>query len=83
MGIVEAYKLGAIVGDTTAGTNGNVAPIQLPGGFRILFTDMQVIKHDGSRQLGVGIRATVPAARTQRGIAVGRDEKAIAVANGS
>ncbi len=32
MGIVEAYKLGEILGGPTAGTNGNVNPFNLPGG---------------------------------------------------
>src|SRR5690606_20072607 len=48
MGIVEHYRLGEIVGATTAGTNGNVAPFMLPGGFRVVFTGMRVLKHDGS-----------------------------------
>jgi len=74
MGIVEHYKLGEIVGETTAGTNGNVSPIELPGGFGISWTGMKVLKHDGSRHHGVGIAPTVPATRTQAGVAAGRDE---------
>ena len=35
---------------------------------------MQVLKHDGSRHHGVGIHPTVPAARTLKGVAEGRDE---------
>jgi C-terminal processing protease CtpA/Prc len=38
MGIVERYKLGAIVGGPTAGTNGNVNPFRLPGGYRVSWT---------------------------------------------
>jgi C-terminal processing protease CtpA/Prc len=74
MGIVEHYKLGEIVGETTAGTNGNVNPLELPGGFVISWTGMKVLKHDGSRHHGVGIAPTVPAMRTQAGVAAGRDE---------
>ncbi|HYM59878.1 MAG TPA: S41 family peptidase, partial [Thermoanaerobaculia bacterium] len=33
MGIVEAYKLGEIVGEPTAGTNGDINRIRLPGGY--------------------------------------------------
>jgi hypothetical protein len=33
-----------------------------------------VLKHDGSRHHGVGIRPTVPVERTIKGIAAGRDE---------
>ena len=74
MGIVEHYKLGEIVGETTAGTNGNVSPFELPGGYGISWTGMKVLKQDGSRHHGVGIAPTVPATRTQAGVAAGRDE---------
>lgn len=74
MGIVENYKLGEIVGAPTAGTNGNVNPLTLPGGYRISWTGMKVLKHDGSQHHGVGIRPTVPAERTRKGVAEGRDE---------
>lgn len=74
MGIVEAYKLGEIVGGPTAGTNGNINPFALPGGFNLVWTGMQVLKHDHSRHHGVGIQPTVPARRTVAGIAAGRDE---------
>jgi C-terminal processing protease CtpA/Prc len=74
MGIVEAYRLGEIVGGTTAGTNGNVNPFALPGGYRVGWTGMRVLKHDGSRHHGVGILPTVPVERTRAGVAGGRDE---------
>jgi C-terminal processing protease CtpA/Prc len=74
LGIVENYRLGEIVGGPTAGTNGNVNPFALPGGYRLTWTGMQVLKHDGSRHHGVGILPTVPAARTVAGVAAGRDE---------
>jgi C-terminal processing protease CtpA/Prc len=75
MGIVEAYKLGEIVGETTAGTNGNINMLTLPGGYRIVFTGMKVLKHDGSRHHGVGIAPTVPVSPTVAGIRAGRDEQ--------
>ncbi len=74
MGIVEAYKLGPIIGQTTAGTNGNVNPFTLPGGFNVTWTGMKVLKHDGTRHHGVGIEPTIPLEPTQAGIAAGRDE---------
>jgi hypothetical protein len=85
LGIIENYKLGAIVGGPTAGTNGNVNPISLPGGYRVNWTGMRVLKHDGSRHHGVGIMPTVPVSRTIAGVAAGRDElleKAIEVVGG-
>jgi C-terminal processing protease CtpA/Prc len=74
MGIVENYRLGAIVGAPTAGTNGNVNTFQVPGGLTVIFTGMKVLKHDGSQHHGVGILPTIPMTRTRAGIAAGRDE---------
>ncbi|MHC4470261.1 MAG: S41 family peptidase [Planctomycetota bacterium] len=74
MGIVEHYRLGEIVGAATAGTNGNVNPVTLPGGYRVTWTGMKVLKHDGSRHHGVGILPTIPVSRTRAGVAAGRDE---------
>jgi len=74
LGIIEHYQLAQIVGAATAGTNGNVNPIRLPGGYTISWTGMKVLKHDGSRHHGVGILPTIPVSRTIRGVAAGRDE---------
>ncbi|HZW07259.1 MAG TPA: S41 family peptidase [Phycisphaerales bacterium] len=74
MGIVEAYKLGEIVGGPTAGTNGNVNPFTLPGGYTLSWTGMRVMKHDGSPHHGVAIAPTVPCEPTPAGLAAGRDE---------
>ena len=74
MGIVEHYRLGEIVGGPTAGTNGNVNPFSLPGGYQVSWTGMRVLKHDRSPHHGVGILPTVPVARTRAGVAAGRDE---------
>ncbi|MEO1128799.1 MAG: S41 family peptidase [Planctomycetota bacterium] len=75
LAIVEAYDLGDIIGSRTAGTNGNVNIIDLPGGYRLLWTGMRVIKHDGTTvHHGVGIEPTIPLVPTREGIAAGRDE---------
>jgi hypothetical protein len=74
MGFLEGYKLAEIVGQPTAGTNGNVNPFTLPGGFRITWTGMNVVKHDGSQHHLIGIQPTVPAQRTIQGVRDGRDE---------
>jgi C-terminal processing protease CtpA/Prc len=74
MGFVEHYKLGAIVGRATAGTNGNINPFTVPGGFTIYWTGMKVLKHDGSRHHLVGIRPTAPVTPTIAGLRAGRDE---------
>ncbi|MFC1765744.1 ankyrin repeat domain-containing protein [Planctomycetota bacterium] len=74
MGFVEHYKLGEIVGQPTAGTNGNVNPFWLPGKFRVSWTGMKVVKHDGSQNHLIGTLPTVPVQRTIQGIIDGRDE---------
>jgi C-terminal processing protease CtpA/Prc len=74
LGIVEAHKLGPIVGSATAGTNGNINPFALPGDYTMSWTGMKVLKHDGSRHHGVGILPTVPASKTLAGVAAQRDE---------
>ncbi len=84
MSFIEHYKLGEIVGQPTAGTNGNVNHFTLPGGFRVTWTGMRVVKHDGSQHHLIGILPTVPAERTIRGVTEGRDEyleKALVIIN--
>jgi hypothetical protein len=74
IGIVEHYKLGAIVGGPTAGTTGTPNSFSVPGGYTITWTGMKVLKHDGSRHHGVGIQPTIPVSRTIKGVTEGRDE---------
>jgi len=71
---VEHYRVGEIVGQPTAGTNGNINPFTLPGNFRVIWTGMKVYKHDGSQHHLIGIQPTVPAVRTIQGVREGRDE---------
>ena len=74
LSFVEHYRLGEIVGEPTAGANGNVNPFDLPGGFKMYWTGMKVLKHDGSQHHLIGIRPTIPARRTIQGVRQGRDE---------
>jgi C-terminal processing protease CtpA/Prc len=74
MSFIEHYKLGEIVGQPTAGANGNNNPFSLPGGFRVGWTGMRVVKHDGSQHHQIGIQPTVPVKRTLQGVIEGRDE---------
>jgi C-terminal processing protease CtpA/Prc len=75
MSFIEHYKLADIVGEPTAGTNGNVNPFPLPGGYRLMWTGMRVTKHGGSRHHGVGIQPTLVIHPTIKGIREGRDEQ--------
>ena len=75
LGIVEHYHIAPIVGEPTAGTNGDINRFTIPGGLTITWTGMKVLKQDGSRHHGVGIQPTVPVSPTRAGIAAGRDEQ--------
>jgi len=83
MGYIEGYKLATIIGQPTAGTNGNVNPFDLAGGFTIPWTGMKVLKHNGSQHHGIGILPDIYVSKTIQGIKEGRDEfleKAIEIA---
>lgn len=84
MGIVAYYELGEIVGQPTAGANGNVNSFTLPGQYRLRFTGMRVIKHNRSQHHLIGIQPTIPVEKTIEGVRAGKDEflqKAIEVIN--
>jgi C-terminal processing protease CtpA/Prc len=74
LGVVEHYKLAEIVGEPTAGTNGNINIMSLPGGFTMSWTGMLVRKHDESQHHLMGIRPTLPVVKTLKGIRESRDE---------
>jgi C-terminal processing protease CtpA/Prc len=74
MSFIEGYKLATIIGQPTAGTNGNVNPFRLHGGYSIYWTGMKVIKHDGSQHHGVGILPNIYVNKTIEGIKAGKDE---------
>ncbi len=74
MGIIEHYRLGEIVGQPTAGANGNVNHFYLPGGYRVNWTGMKVLKHDDSQHHLIGIQPTVPLELTIQAVREGRDE---------
>lgn len=82
---IEGYNLATIVGETTAGTNGNYNLFSLPGGYRIRWTGMKVIKHDGSQFHGIGIEPDIIVRKSIAGIKAGIDEQlevAIQIAKG-
>jgi C-terminal processing protease CtpA/Prc len=84
LSFVEHYKLGEIVGEPTAGANGNVNSFILPGGFTVTWTGMKVVKHDGSQHHTVGVLPTILFHRTLAGVAAGKDEyleKALEIIN--
>lgn len=74
MSFIEHYKLATIIGQPSAGTNGNVNTFTLPGSFQIAWTGMKVIKHDGSQHHGIGILPDVYVQKTIKGVRENKDE---------
>jgi len=60
LGIVEYYKFAAIIGEPSAGTDGNINSVDLPGGYTISFTGMKCLKNDGSQHHLIGILPSIP-----------------------
>jgi C-terminal processing protease CtpA/Prc len=74
LGYIEGYNLATIIGQPTAGTNGNVNPFSLPGGYKISWTGMKVVKHNNSQHHGIGILPDIYIEKTIKGLRDGRDE---------
>ncbi len=74
LSFIDYYKLGKLVGDTSAGTNGNANFLPLLGGYSIMWTGMKVLKHDGSQLHLIGYRPDYPVKRTIQAIKENRDE---------
>lgn len=74
LSFIEHYKLATIIGQPSAGTNGNVNTIKLPGSIGISWTGMKVVKHDGSPHHGIGIIPNVYVQRTIKSVRENKDE---------
>ncbi|QAA80832.1 peptidase S41 [Aequorivita sp. H23M31] len=74
MSFIEGYKLATIVGQPTAGTNGNINPFTLLRNFNISWTGMKVVKHDGSQHHGIGILPDIYVNKSIDGLKSGKDE---------
>jgi len=72
--IVHDHRLAVMVGESSAGTNGNVRVVALPGGFAVRFTGMRVPLADGTALHGRGIVPDEVVHPTLEGIRAGRDE---------
>ena len=74
MALVVHHRLAQTVGEATAGCNGGVSFIPLPGGPRVMWTQMKVTKHDGSRLYLDGYKPDYPVTRTIKSVLAGKDE---------
>ena len=83
-----AYKVhpnAIVIGSTTAGADGNVSQIFLPGGISTMISGIGVYYPDGKETQRIGIVPDIEVKPTIQGIKEGRDElmeKAIEIING-
>lgn len=74
LGVVKYHQLGTIVGSNTAGANGDILPLMLPGGFTVLYTGMRVLGPDGQPFHARGIEPDIRVQPTAEDVSKGRDE---------
>ncbi|MBB5621666.1 C-terminal processing protease CtpA/Prc [Pedobacter cryoconitis] len=74
LGFVKDLKLGTIVGQATAGTNGSMNVIYLPGKYIFPYTGMMVTNHTGGKHHLIGIQPDVLIAPTITGLKNQKDE---------
>lgn len=74
MGFIKDFKLATIIGQPTAGTNGNINPFSLPGGYSVSWTGMLVKNHDGTQHHIKGVVPDIHLERTVEGLVAGKDE---------
>jgi len=74
MGADGGLGLAENVGQPTAGAAGDFNPMTLPGRFEFRWTAVRTVGRDGGTVNLAGVRPTVEAERTIRGIREGRDE---------
>ena len=80
----RAGEKSSIVGSTTAGADGNISSILLPGGLRTMISGIGVYYPDGGETQRIGIVPDIEVKPTIEGVKSGRDElleKAIEIIN--
>ncbi|WP_285009702.1 S41 family peptidase [Pedobacter faecalis] len=63
-----------VLGSTTAGADGNVSRIVLPGGLSTMISGIGIFYPDGTRTQRVGVKIDYPMKPTIKGIQQGKDE---------
>lgn len=72
--IVKDYKLGTLVGQPTAGANGIVNTLLLPGGYRLYFSGILVKNNAGNKLHLAGVVPDIKVELTYKALKEGRDE---------
>jgi carboxyl-terminal processing protease len=63
-----------VIGSQTAGADGNVTNIVLPGGYTTTFSGLGILYPDGGQTQRTGIRVDIPIKPTVAGLKINRDE---------
>lgn len=71
--IVKGNNLGIIVGETSAGANGNATRFYYPI-FQLTMTGIRAYNVDGSEFFGIGVKPDIEVIPTYEGVANGKDE---------
>jgi C-terminal processing protease CtpA/Prc len=74
VGYFVAHHVGHLIGEATAGANGNIVTASLPSGLMFTFTGMRVFAPDGRHFHGIGFSPDELVIPTLEGIRAGRDE---------
>jgi len=71
--MVKFGKIGPIIGKPTAGANGNINTLILPGGIQITFSGLKVVNSDGSQHHLIGVKPDVEVGYTLEDVKTGND----------
>ena len=71
---VESHDLGTLVGQASAGANGDIVRYDTLGGFFVIYSGMRVTRHDGSPFHRGGVHPDLEVHPTIAGLRAGRDE---------
>jgi C-terminal processing protease CtpA/Prc len=63
-----------VVGSQTAGADGNVTQVAIPGGYEAWFSGLGILYPDGGQTQRKGIRVDVEVKPTMEGLKAGKDE---------
>ncbi|MFS0821448.1 S41 family peptidase [Bacillus sp. 1P02SD] len=74
-GTFKGNGLATMIGGPTAGTNGAINLIKLPGNMGVWYTAMQALNVDWSQHHTIGVQPDIVVERTREGALEGRDEQ--------
>ncbi len=74
LGYIKSYKLGTIIGEPTAGANGNYNKSSLLGGLKFLWTRLYLVQPNGEKVYARGILPDIERKETIEGLKENKDE---------